>query len=131
MADKSTLNKLYFEILLSKNKLPLLQAYYSNIKNEILTDLTNLHNLVTSAQSWVNAQINYLNTTRTAQATKVNNFVASSSDNLIVSHEKYLEMMERYKKFADMNNPLLVSVRSGARVSMPGMYLVSILEFIR
>ena len=25
------------------------------------------------------------------------------------------------KKFADMNNPLLVSVRSGARVSMPGM----------
>ena len=25
------------------------------------------------------------------------------------------------KKFADMDNPLLVSVRSGARVSMPGM----------
>ena len=25
------------------------------------------------------------------------------------------------KKFADMENPLLVSVRSGARVSMPGM----------
>ena len=25
------------------------------------------------------------------------------------------------KKFGDLNNPLLVSVRSGARVSMPGM----------
>ena len=99
MADKSTLNKLYFEILLSKNKLPLLQTYYSNIKNEILTDLTNLHNLVMSAQSWVNAQINYLNTTRTTQATNVNNFVASSSDSLIVSHVKYIEMMERYKEY--------------------------------
>ena len=25
------------------------------------------------------------------------------------------------KKFGDLNNPLLLSVRSGARVSMPGM----------
>lgn len=122
MADKSTLNKLYFEILLSKNKLPLLQAYYSNIKNEILTDLTNLHNLVTSAQSWVNAQINYLNTTRTAQATKVNNFVASSSDNLIVSHEKYLEMMERYKEYV---SSFYTRIHSLENISVSNSYTVS------
>lgn len=122
MADKSTLNKLYFEILLSKNKLPLLQTYYSNIKNEILTDLTNLHNLVTSAQSWVNAQINYLNTTRTAQATKVNNFVASSSDNLIVSHEKYLEMMERYKEYV---SSFYTRIHSLENISVSNSYTVS------
>ena len=99
MADKSTLNKLYYDILLSKNKLPLLQTYYSNIKNEILTNITNLHNSVISAQSWVNAQINYLNNSRTEQATASNNFIASSSDNLIVSHPKYLEMMKRYTEY--------------------------------
>lgn len=36
---------------------------------------------------------------------------------------EYLEKMEKIcgKKFADPENPLLVSVRSGARASMPGM----------
>ena len=99
MADKSTLNKLYLDILLSKNKLPQLQTYYSNIKNEILTSLTDLNNLVLTAQSWVNSQISYLNNSRTDQATASNNFVASSSDNLIVSHPKYIEMMERYSEY--------------------------------
>ena len=28
---------------------------------------------------------------------------------------------KKTKKFGDLNNPLLVSVRSGARISMPGM----------
>ena len=34
-----------------------------------------------------------------------------------------IRKLEEYtgKKFGDLNNPLLVSVRSGARVSMPGM----------
>lgn len=99
MANSSTLNKLYFDILVSKNKLPLLQTYYSNIKNEILTDLTDLYNYVISAQSWVDAQITYLNNTRTEQATSVNNFIASSSDSLITTHPKYLEMMERYNQY--------------------------------
>jgi len=37
--------------------------------------------------------------------------------------KKELEIIEKYteKKFGDLKNPLLVSVRSGARVSMPGM----------
>ena len=122
MADRSTLNKLYFEILLSKNKLPLLQTYYSNIKNEILTDLTNLHNSVTSAQSWVNAQINYLNTTRTAQATEVNNFVASSSDSLIVSHEKYIEMMDRYKEYV---SNFYTRIHSLENIGVSNSYTVS------
>jgi len=36
---------------------------------------------------------------------------------------KELKLIEKesYKKFGDLKNPLLVSVRSGARVSMPGM----------
>ena len=36
---------------------------------------------------------------------------------------EYIEKMEKIngKKFGDLNNPLLVSVRSGARASMPGM----------
>ena len=36
---------------------------------------------------------------------------------------EYIEMMEQItgKKFGDQENPLLVSVRSGARASMPGM----------
>ena len=35
--------------------------------------------------------------------------------------ELYLIEIETNKKFGDLKNPLLVSVRSGARVSMPGM----------
>ena len=38
----------------------------------------------------------------------------------IFSNLKELESIQG-KKFGDMNDPLLVSVRSGARASMPGM----------
>ncbi len=43
--------------------------------------------------------------------------------NLISQIKKELKLIERdvSKKFGDLNNPLLLSVRSGARVSMPGM----------
>jgi Phosphoenolpyruvate synthase/pyruvate phosphate dikinase len=43
--------------------------------------------------------------------------------NLINLIKKELEIIEKNvaKKFGDLKNPLLLSVRSGARVSMPGM----------
>jgi pyruvate,orthophosphate dikinase len=43
--------------------------------------------------------------------------------NLISQVKKELKLIEKYvfKKFGDLKNPLLLSVRSGARVSMPGM----------
>ena len=42
---------------------------------------------------------------------------------IILNILKELKSIEKKtkKKFGDLNNPLLVSVRSGARVSMPGM----------
>ena len=42
---------------------------------------------------------------------------------LIRNIKKELEKIEKEsaKKFGDLKNPLLVSVRSGARISMPGM----------
>jgi len=45
------------------------------------------------------------------------------SEDLEKSIMEYIEKMESVtgKKFGDLNNPLLVSVRSGARASMPGM----------
>ena len=43
--------------------------------------------------------------------------------NLVVQIKKELKIIEKDvgKKFGDLKNPLLLSVRSGARVSMPGM----------
>ncbi len=43
--------------------------------------------------------------------------------NIIISIKKELKAVEKEvsKKFGDLKNPLLLSVRSGARVSMPGM----------
>ncbi len=43
--------------------------------------------------------------------------------NIIISIKKELKAIEKEvsKKFGDLKNPLLLSVRSGARVSMPGM----------
>src|SRR5574344_1595682 len=45
------------------------------------------------------------------------------SEDLEKSIMEYIEKMESVtgKKFGDLENPLLVSVRSGARASMPGM----------
>ena len=42
---------------------------------------------------------------------------------LISKIKKELKLIEKdvSKKFGDLKNPLLLSVRSGARVSMPGM----------
>ena len=42
---------------------------------------------------------------------------------ILKSARKELSLIEKVskKKFGDIKNPLLVSVRSGARVSMPGM----------
>ncbi len=47
---------------------------------------------------------------------KINNKILGEIDKELKNIEK-----ETGKKFGDLNNPLLVSVRSGARVSMPGM----------
>ena len=45
------------------------------------------------------------------------------NDEILAQIEEKLKELEKMtgKKFGDKNNPLLVSVRSGARVSMPGM----------
>ena len=45
------------------------------------------------------------------------------SDGILSEIKKYLKKLEEItgKKFGDENDPLLVSVRSGARASMPGM----------
>ncbi len=45
------------------------------------------------------------------------------NDEIMSEIMKYVEIMEEAngKKFGDLKNPLLVSVRSGARASMPGM----------
>ena len=45
------------------------------------------------------------------------------NDEIIAQIFEYLGKLEEQsgKKFGDLNNPLLVSVRSGARASMPGM----------
>ena len=42
---------------------------------------------------------------------------------IIQEAKKEIEVIERIsnKKFGDLSNPLLLSVRSGSRVSMPGM----------
>ena len=45
------------------------------------------------------------------------------NDEIMAEIMEYIEKMEEItgKKFGDLENPLLVSVRSGARASMPGM----------
>ncbi len=45
------------------------------------------------------------------------------NDSIMAEIMEYIEKMEQItgKKFGDLENPLLVSVRSGARASMPGM----------
>ena len=45
------------------------------------------------------------------------------NDEIMAEIMEYVEKIEKIngKKFGDLNNPLLVSVRSGARASMPGM----------
>ena len=45
------------------------------------------------------------------------------NDEIMAEIMEYVEKMEGItgKKFGDLENPLLVSVRSGARASMPGM----------
>ena len=45
------------------------------------------------------------------------------NDSIMAEIMKNVEIMEQIngKKFGDLKNPLLVSVRSGARASMPGM----------
>ena len=45
------------------------------------------------------------------------------NDDIMAEIMEYIEKMEKItgKKFGDLENPLLVSVRSGARASMPGM----------
>jgi pyruvate,orthophosphate dikinase len=47
---------------------------------------------------------------------KINDEILSEIEGKLVETEKLVN-----KKFGDINNPFLVSVRSGARVSMPGM----------
>ena len=52
------------------------------------------------------------------------------NDEIMGQINEHIEKMEQItgKKFGDMENPLLVSVRSGARASMPGMMDLSLIH---
>ncbi len=62
-------------------------------------------------------------TVTTAACTKYYEDNEKISDDIIKEIETHLKALEDLsgKKFGDPKNPLLVSVRSGARASMPGM----------
>lgn len=62
-------------------------------------------------------------TVTTAACTKYYEDGEKISDEIIEEIKEHLKNLENIsgKKFGDPNNPLLVSVRSGARASMPGM----------
>ena len=54
----------------------------------------------------------------------------SLNSKIISQIKKELKVIEKdvSKKFGDLKNPLLLSVRSGARVSMPGMMDLSLIH---
>ena len=100
MANSTSLNELYFEILLAKNKLSVLQTYYTNIKNAILTDLTDLLNAIDDLTQWVNKNMESLSVHRSDSKTAVSNFTAyTASDSLIPNHAKYIEMKDLYESY--------------------------------
>lgn len=100
MANSTSLNELYFEILLAKNKLSVLQTYYTNIKNAILTDLTDLLNAIDDMTQWVNKNMESLSVHRSDSKTAVSNFTAyTTSDSLISNHAKYIEMKDLYESY--------------------------------
>ena len=91
-----SLNKLYSELLVSKNRLSILRAYYTGIKDSIVERLTDLYNDLVADVSWVDRKISDLAVDKSDALTIMAKFVSNTEDSLVVNHDKYLEMMTAY-----------------------------------
>ena len=95
------LNKLFLELLVSKNKLSLLRSYYIGIKDNIVSKLDTLYSNLISDIDWVDRKINDLAVDKSDSLTTMSKFVANTDYSLIVNHEKYKEMMEKHNSFVN------------------------------
>lgn len=90
------LNKLFSELLVSKNRLSILRSYYTGIKDSIVDKLTDLYNDLVADVDWVDRKISDLAVDKSDALTTMSKFVSNTEDSLIVNHEKYQEMMTAY-----------------------------------
>ena len=95
------LNKLFLELLVSKNKLSLLRSYYVGIKDDIVSKLEALYNDLISDIDWVDRKISDLAVDKSDSLTVMSKFVANTDYSLIVNHEKYKEMMLKHNSFVN------------------------------
>ena len=90
------INKLFSELLVSKNRLSILRSYYTGIKDSIVDKLTELYNNLEADVSWVDRKISDLAVDKSDALTTMSKFVSNTEDSLIVNHEKYQEMITAY-----------------------------------
>ena len=72
------LNKLFLELLVSKNKLSLLRSYYVGIKDDIVSKLEALYNDLISDIDWVDRKISDLAVDKSDSLTTMSKFVANT-----------------------------------------------------
>lgn len=93
------LNKRFLELLVSKNDLTLLRNYYTGIKDQIITDLNDLYGKILSNVSIVDQTTTGINQENSQISTMVNDFISNTTNDLIVNHKKYTELMTKYNEY--------------------------------
>ena len=101
--QSSDIKELLSKLLVTKNKLSLIKAYYNNISDELVNDLDTLYNNLMDDIDWMDNQLSDMESKMTSLSTAVNNFVAlTSPEDKIVGHAKYLEMLALYNKYISL-----------------------------
>ena len=101
--QSSDIKELLSKLLVTKNKLSLIKAYYNNISDELVNDLDTLYNNLMDDIDWMDNQLSDMESKMTSLSTVVNNFVAlTSPEDKIVGHAKYLEMLALYNKYISL-----------------------------
>ena len=101
--QSSDIKELLSKLLVTKNKLSLIKAYYNNISDELVNDLDTLYNNLMDDIDWMDNQLSDMESKMTSLSTAVNNFVAlTSPEDKIAGHAKYLEMLALYNKYISL-----------------------------
>ena len=101
--SSSSINELYFRMLVSKNALSVLQTYYTNIKDKILSDLNDLLTSLSSLSSWIENTSTTISTLNSEANTNANNFyqLALNNNSSITDHEAYKLLKAEYEKHVE------------------------------
>ena len=100
ITQSSDVKDLFSDLLVTSTGLKKINTYYTNLSDNLISDLNALYNDLASDVEWMENKLKELNVAKSKVDTTANNFTANTkSEADIIRHAKYKELLALYNKY--------------------------------